>query len=73
MKLGVLSILVSVTSAATISAYAADGKKTRDEMVIEDRDKLQNNDTWIYNDLAKAKEAVAASGKPMMVVFRCIP
>jgi hypothetical protein len=55
MKLGVLSILVSVTSVATISAYAADGKKTRDEIVIEDRDKLQNNDTWIYNDLAKAK------------------
>jgi hypothetical protein len=55
MKLGVLSILVSVTSVATILAYAADGKKTRDEMVIEDREKLQNNDTWIYNDLAKAK------------------
>jgi len=73
MKLGVLSILVSVNSVATISAYAVDSKKTRDRMVIENRDKLQNNDTWIYNDLAKAKEAVAASGKPMMVVFRCIP
>ncbi|MCH1409895.1 MAG: hypothetical protein L7V87_12755 [Verrucomicrobiales bacterium] len=55
MKLGVLSILVSVTSVTTISAYTADGKKTRDEMVIEDRDKFQNNNTWIYNDLAKAK------------------
>jgi hypothetical protein len=38
MKLGVLSILVSVTSVAIISAYAADSKKTRDRMVIEDHD-----------------------------------
>ncbi len=73
MKLGVLSFLVAVSRVATFSAYAADGKKTRDEMVIEDRDELQNNDTWIYNDLGKAKEAAAASGKPLMVVFRCIP
>ena len=73
MKLGVLSFLVVAFGAATFSAYSADGKKTRDEMVIEDRDELQNNDTWIYNDLEKAKEAAAASGKPMMVVFRCIP
>ena len=34
---------------------------------------LQTSDTWIYNDLAKAKEAAEATGKPLMIVFRCIP
>ena len=69
-----------VTFLVSVSAFAlgttiqgADGKKTRDQMVIEDRDELQNSDTWIYNDLGKAREAAAAAGKPMMVVFRCIP
>ena len=54
-------------------AIAAEKKKTRDEQVIDDRNELQNNDTWIYNDLSKAKEAAKTAGKPMMIVFRCIP
>lgn len=62
-------------SALSFSAvgFAADGKKTRDEMVIEDRDELQKSDTWIYNDFDRAKAESKASGKPLMVVFRCIP
>ena len=59
--------------AAPVFLSAADQKKTRDEQVIDDRDHLQNSDTWIYNDLEKAKEAAAEAGKPLMIVFRCIP
>ena len=58
---------------APVSNEAAPKKKTRDEQVIEDRDHLKNNDTWIYNDVAAAKERAQSNGKPMMVVFRCIP
>lgn len=47
--------------------------QTRDEKVIGDRDDLQNDQSWIYNDLNAAKEAARLSGKPMLVVFRCIP
>ena len=53
--------------------FSADVKKTRDEQVVDDRAELQDNDTWIYNDLTKASEAAEAAGKPMMIVFRCIP
>ena len=55
------------------TAEAADTKKSRDEMVLEDRDELSKDDSWIYNDLAKAKETAKEVGKPLMIVFRCIP
>lgn len=45
----------------------------RDQKVIADRDQLIESDTWIYNDLTRAKEIAADAGKPMMIVFRCIP
>ncbi|MCG8602405.1 MAG: hypothetical protein MI807_19830 [Verrucomicrobiales bacterium] len=73
MRFGSVFLSLAIASFFPASLQSADGKKTRDEMVIEDRDELQNSDTWIYNDLEKAKEAAAASGKPMMIVFRCIP
>jgi hypothetical protein len=74
MKIRISSLVLCLAASSLVSfALSADGKKTRDEMVIEDRDELQNDDTWIYNDVEKAKEAAAAAGKPMMVVFRCIP
>lgn len=53
--------------------FGAEGKQTRDEMVIEDREELQQSDTWIYNDFDRGKTESLASGKPLMVVFRCIP
>lgn len=28
---------------------------------------------WIYNDLAKGFAEAKAAGKPIMVVYRCIP
>tara|TARA_R110002096_G_scaffold61208_7_gene152163 strand:+ start:341 stop:565 length:225 start_codon:yes stop_codon:yes gene_type:complete len=67
--------LTSLTFAATLalSNTGNTADKTRDEQVMDDRDKLIDNDTWIYNDLTKGKEVAAASGKPLMVVFRCIP
>lgn len=65
--------LVLLGSLALAGAGLSADKKSRDEMVIEDRDELQDDQTWIYNDIAKAREAAAAAGKAMMVVFRCIP
>lgn len=47
--------------------------QTRDEMVREDRRKVTEDGFWIYNDLPKAFEQAKASGKPILVVLRCIP
>ena len=67
----ILSTLVLTFLVHSISPAAP--KKTRDQQVIEDRDTLQSDDTWIYNDLEAARKAATAAKKPLMIVFRCIP
>ena len=47
--------------------------QTRDEQVRSDKQKLEDNDKWIYNDLEKGIEAARAEKKPLLIVFRCIP
>jgi len=68
-----LTAMFAITLTLPSIGFAAEQKKTRDEQVIDDRAELQENDTWIYNDLARAKDAAAEAGKPLMIVFRCIP
>jgi hypothetical protein len=47
--------------------------ETREEKVRNDRKKVEATGFWIYNDLPKAKVQAKKSGKPMLVVLRCIP
>jgi len=47
--------------------------QTRDEMVREDRRKVTEDGFWIYNDLPKAFAEARKTGKPILVVLRCIP
>lgn len=54
----------------TTSLGAAEDRRAR---VLADRDELLSNTNWIYNDLAKGFAAAAATRKPMLVVFRCVP
>ncbi len=51
----------------------AQERKTRDQMVREDREKVTTEGFWIYNDLAHAFDVAKESGKPLLVVLRCIP
>ena len=47
--------------------------QTRDEMVREDRRKVTEDGFWIYNDLDLAFQQARQTGKPILVVLRCIP
>ncbi len=67
------ALIVLGVSMAVTSSWSAETKKTRDEQVIDDRAALKTNDAWIYNDLAKGFEVARNVGKPLMVVYRCIP
>src|SRR5215475_14553710 len=49
------------------------GAQTREEKVRNDRKKVEALGLWIYNDLEKGFTEARKSGKPMLVVFRCIP
>src|SRR4051812_24823266 len=45
----------------------------RDAKVRNDREAFRASQDWIYNDLDAGVRAARDSGKPLLVVFRCIP
>ncbi len=45
----------------------------REEKVRNDRKKVEAEGFWIYNDFARGVAEAKKSGKPMVVVLRCIP
>ena len=55
------------------SGGLAQERKTRDTLVREDLADVSADGFWIYNDLPRGIAEAKASGKPLLVVFRCIP
>ena len=51
----------------------AQERKTRDTLVREDLQNVVVDGHWIYNDLDVARRQARLTGKPMLVVIRCIP
>ena len=47
--------------------------KDRKERVLNDRKDVETSGNWIYNDLPKGFAEAARTGKPLLVVIRCIP
>jgi hypothetical protein len=45
----------------------------RDTKVRNDREAFRSSREWIYNDLAEGIRVAKDGGKPLLVVFRCIP
>ena len=53
-----------------MSLSAAEDRKER---VLNDRKEVEASGHWIYNDLPKGFAEAARTGKPLLVVIRCIP
>jgi hypothetical protein len=67
-------LFLSIAVTAIFSAASpAQETKTRDELVREDLSNFGSLDTWIYNDVERGFETARKTGKPLLVVFRCIP
>jgi hypothetical protein len=47
--------------------------RDRNTMVLDDRTRVLQDGFWIYNDVEKGLEQARVSGRPLMVIFRCIP
>jgi hypothetical protein len=47
--------------------------QNREQKVRNDRRKVEGEGFWIYNDLTRGMAEAKKSGKPLLVVFRCIP
>lgn len=54
-------------------ALLAEAVKDREGAVRKDREERENDPRWIYNDLDRGFAEAKATGKPLMVVLRCVP
>jgi hypothetical protein len=69
LRIAGILLVLGIVAGSQVSAQ----QKTRDQKVREDRDKVTAEGFWIYNDLPAAFEKAKDSGKPLLVVLRCIP
>lgn len=56
-----------------LPAAALGQPQNREQKVRDDKAKVEAAGVWIYNDLPKAFAEAKATGKPIVVVLRCIP
>jgi hypothetical protein len=59
--------------AAALALLSLASAQTREQQVQDDRKKFENDPMWIYNDLPRGFAEAKKTGKPMLVVLRCIP
>jgi hypothetical protein len=65
--------LVSLAVCLAVASLAAAQAQTREQKVQADREKVEAEGFWIYNDLPRGFAEAKKTGKPMLVVLRCIP
>ena len=56
-----------------LSSLHAESVKDREGAVRGDRAKLENDDRWIYDNYQRGFDEAKRTGKPLLVVLRCVP
>ena len=64
---------LGIASLVFLGTFAVSAAEDRRERVLKDRTEVQERGDWVYNDLPKGIEEAKRTGKPLLVVFRCIP
>ncbi len=64
---------VVLLAAAWLAAPVPAVAQTREQKVRDDRAKIEAEGFWIYDDLAAGFAEAKKTGKPLLVVLRCIP
>ncbi|MHB8520880.1 MAG: hypothetical protein ACYDH9_08985 [Limisphaerales bacterium] len=65
--------LLVVTALLLATAPLLRAAEDRDAKVRDDLKEVQSVGHWIYNDTPGGFAEAARTGKPLLVVFRCIP
>ena len=65
--------LLPLLASALISTVLAETVKDREKAVRTDKAEMQNDARWIYNDWQKGFAEAKRTGKPLLVVLRCVP
>lgn len=66
-------LLIAALSAALAVSSLAETVKDREGAVRGDKARLENDARWIYNDVARGFAEASRTGKPLLVVLRCVP
>ena len=66
-------IRLTISLVLLLALSTAVQAQTREEKVLADRKKVEAEGFWIYADMAKGFAAAKKSGKPLLVILRCIP
>ncbi len=73
-----LKIVLTLLGSACLVALAVPSASSappnqRETKVRNDKQKMEADDFWIYNDLDRGLSVAKREKKPLLVVFRCIP
>jgi hypothetical protein len=62
-----------VAAIAAGAALAQDARPNLETRIRSDKSNVERSGRWIYDDLSHGVEEAKKSGKPLLVIFRCIP
>lgn len=62
-----------ICTLALLSILSTANAQTRDEIVRSDKKKVEAAGFWMYNDIPGAFAEAKKTGKPIIVVLRCLP
>jgi serine protease Do len=68
-----LRLLTPLLLAASLTTALADAVKDREGAVRKDKADMQGDSRWIYNDWQKGFAEAKRTGKPLLIVLRCVP
>ncbi len=67
------NVLISVLALTAVGIIQAESVKDREGAVRQDKAKLESSERWNYNDVDKAFAEAQKTGKPVLLVLRCVP
>ena len=73
MRLSAPTVSTFLLMLCAFSPIACFAQNERERAVREDKEKLERDETWIYDDLDEAMASAWAARKPVMVLIRCLP
>ncbi len=71
--MNIRAIFVGWIPLVFLASLQAEAVKDREGAVRGDRARMEGSERWIYNDLAAGFTEAERTGKPLMVVLRCVP
>ncbi|MHC4995346.1 MAG: Trx7/PDZ domain-containing (seleno)protein [Planctomycetota bacterium] len=66
-------LIVAIVFSLYATPAFSQAVRDREGAIRDDRAKLEHNERWIYNDVAAGFREAKKTGKPLMVVLRCVP